>query len=227
MRENHFTSDFQRVKMANSRDPRMAKVYDKKSIYYHCVSLKKLLSQEEQALMQPLEDSLRQQDKLRPPYGECHHCHDTGHWIGDCPEAKKLREQQMSTDKKKPAYGQCFICGLADHWAPNCPKREEDFTSQQSSISTEKQQSSVSTAKPSRKRKAPEPDISDISPKRRRLDTRSKKTAIRTKTGKKPYCFICKSDSHSHRSCTEMVAENWDKVISHDEPDSDSIVHIH
>ena len=164
MRENHFTSDFQRVKMANSRDPRMAKVYDKKSIYYHCVSLKKLLSQEEQALMQPLENSLRQQDKLRPPYGECHHCHDTGHWIGDCAEAKKLREQQMSTDKKKPAYGQCFICGLADHWAPNCPKREEDFTSQQSSISTEKQQSSVSTAKPSRKRKAPEPDISDISP---------------------------------------------------------------
>ena len=227
MRENHFTSDFQRVKMANSRDPRMAKVYDKKSIYYHCVSLKKLLSQEEQALMQPLEDSLRQQDKLRPPYGECHHCHDTGHWIGDCPEAKKLREQQMSTDKKKPAYGQCFICGLADHWAPNCPKREEDFTSQQSSISTEKQQSSVSTVKPSRKGKAPEPDISDISPKRRRLDTRSKKTAIRTKTGKKPYCFICKSDSHSPRSCTEMVAENWDKVISHDEPDSDSIVHIH
>ena len=55
--------------MANSRDPRMAKVYDKKSIYYHCVSLKKLLSQEEQALMQPLEDSLRQQDKLTPPYG--------------------------------------------------------------------------------------------------------------------------------------------------------------
>ena len=227
MRENHFTSDFQRVKMANSRDPRMAKVYDKKSIYYHCVSLKKLLSQEEQALMQPLEDSLRQQDKLRPPYGECHHCHDTGHWIGDCPEAKKLREQQMSTDKKKPAYGQCFICGLAEHWAPNCPKREEDFTSQQSSISTEKQQSSVSTAKPSRKRKAPEPDISDISPKRRRLDTRSKKTAIRTQTGKKPYCFICKSDSHLPQSCTEMVAENWDKVISHDEPDSDSIVHFH
>ena len=229
MRENHFTSDFQRVKMANSRDPRMAKVYDKKSIYYHCVSLKKLLSQEEQALMQPLEDSLRQQDKLRPPYGECHHCHDTGHWIGDCPEAKKLREHQMSTDKKKPAYGQCFICGLADHWAPNCPKREEDFTSQQSSIFTEKQQteSSVSTAKPSRKRKAPEPDLSDISPKRRRLDTRSKKTAIHTKTGKKPYCFICKSDSHSLRSCTEMVAENWDKPISSDEPDSDSIVHIH
>ena len=100
MRDNLFTSDFRRVKMANSRVLRMAKVYDKKSIYCHCVSLKKLLSQEEQALMQPFEDSLRQQDKLRPPYGECHHCHDRGHWIRDCPEAQKLREQQMSTDKK-------------------------------------------------------------------------------------------------------------------------------
>ena len=112
--------------MAHSRDPRMAKVYDKKSIYYHCVSLKKLLSQEEQALLQPLEDSLRQQDKLRPPYGECHYCHDTGHWLGDCPEAQKLREQQMSTNKK-PSYGQCYICGLGDHWAQNCPSREEDL----------------------------------------------------------------------------------------------------
>ena len=179
----------------------MPKVFDKKSIYYHCVSLKKLLSEEEKDLMQPLEDSLRQQDKLKPPYGECHHCHDTGHWIGDCPEAKKLREQQMSTDKKKPAYGQCFICGLVDHWAPNCPKREEDFTSQQSSVSTEKQQtvSSVSTEKASRKQKAPEIDIFDfdISPKRRRLDTHSKKKAIRGKRGKKPYCFIRKSNSHT------------------------------
>ena len=179
--------------MANSRNPRMPKVFDKKSIYYHDVSLKKLLSEEEKDLMQPLEDFLRQQDKLKPPYGECHHCHNTEHWIGDCPEAKKLREQQMSTDKKKPAYGQCFICGLVDHWAPNCPKREEDFTSQQSSVSTEKQQIAalVSTEKASRKRKAPEPVTSDISPKRRRLDTRSKKTAICGKTGKKPYCFIC------------------------------------
>ena len=130
--------------------------------------------------MQPLEDTLRQQDKLKPPYGECHHCHDTGHWIGDCPEAKKLREQQMSTDKK-PAYGQCYICGLEDHWAPNCPKREEDFTSQQSSVSTEnqqtessestekqhaessesteKQQSSVETEKPSRNQMAIDNEI--------------------------------------------------------------------
>ena len=110
---------------------------------------------------------------------------------------------------------------------------DEDEEEQQSSESTEKQQSSVSTEKPSRKRKASEIDIfdfdinSDITPKRRRLDTRSKKTVSRRKTGKKPYCFICKSASHSPRSCTEMVTENRDKTISCDEPDSDSIVHIH
>ena len=244
--------------MANSRDPRMAKVYDNKSIYYHCVSLKKLLSQEEQALMQPLEDSLRQQDKLRPPYGECHHCHDRGHWIGDCPEAQKLREQQMFTDKK-PTYGQCYICGLEDHWAPNCHKREEhlmndiesqpklvDYSDSESSDDEdnikppqrkrramviysddedeEEQQSSVSTEKPSRKRKAS--DVSDITPKKRRLDTRLDTRKMKTvRRGKKPYCFICKSASHSPRSCTEMVTENRDKQISCDEPDS--IVHIH
>ena len=216
--------------------------------------------------MQPLEDTLRQQDKLRPPYGECHHCHDRGHWIGDCPEAQKLREQQMST-YKKPTYGQCYICGLENHWAQNCRGREEDLMNgeesqpklvdysdsessddednirppqrkrramviysddedeeeQQSSVSTEKQQSSVSTEKTSRKRKAS--DVSDISPKKRRLDTRKMKTVKRTKTGKKTYCFICKSTSHSPRSCTVMVTENWDKPISFDEPDS--IVHIH
>ena len=109
---------------------------------------------------------------------------------------------------------------------------EEELTSQQSSVSaekqqssvsTEKQQSSVSTEKPSRKRKASE--VSDICPKRRRLDTRKMKPVKRTKTGKKTYCFICKSTSHSPRSCTEMVTENWDKPISCDE--TDSIVHIH
>ena len=138
----------------------MSKVYDMKSFCYHCVSLMKLLSQEEQALMQPLEDTLRQQDKLKPLYGECHHFHDTEHWT----EAKNFREQQMSTNKK-PAYGQCYICGLEDHWALNCPKREERrrvfFSSQKSLVSTEKQQtkSSVGTKKPSRKRKASEIDI--------------------------------------------------------------------
>ena len=62
----------------------------------------------------------------------CHFCHDMEHWIGDCPEAQKLREQQMSTDRK-PTYGQCYICGHEDHWAPNCPKREEDLMNDEES----------------------------------------------------------------------------------------------
>ena len=111
-------------------------------------------------MIQPLEDSLRQQDKLRPPYGECHHCHDRGNWIGDCPEAQKLREQQMSTDKK-PTYGQCYICGLEDHWAPNCPKREEDLMNDEESqpklvdySDSESSDDENNTRPPQRKRRA-------------------------------------------------------------------------
>ena len=95
---------------------------------------------------------------------------------------------------------------------------EEELTSQQSSESTEKQQSSVSTENPSRKRKAS--DVSDITPKKRRLDTRLKKTA---NLWREAFYF----QLFSPRSCTEMVTENRDKQISCDEPDSDSIVHIH
>ena len=93
---------------------------------------------------------------------------------------------------------------------------DEDDEEQPSSESTEKQQSSVSTEKPSRKRKAS--DVSDISPKRRRLDTRSKKTANPWKEALWFHLF-------SPRSCTEMVTENRYKRISCDVPDS--IVHIH
>ena len=95
---------------------------------------------------------------------------------------------------------------------------DEDEEEQQSSESTEKQhiESSVSTAKPSRKRKAS--DVSDISPKRRRLDTRSKKTANPWKEALWFHLF-------SPRSCTEMVTENSYKPISCHVPDS--IVYIH
>ena len=119
---------------------------------------------------------------------------------------------------------------------------EEEVTSQEtetsestekqqtgSSESTEKQQpgSSVSTEKPSRKRMVSKHDVSDISPKRRRVDTRNIEAAIPVKTEKKPYCFIGKSDSHTPRSCTEIVTNNWDKPIPFDETDSDSKMHIH
>ena len=103
---DHFTSDSQRVNMSSDKptDPRMTKVEDPKSIYYQYSSLKKLLSEEDIQLMQPLEDSLKQQDQLKPPFGKCYFCKDPMHWIGDCPEANKRRSQQ-ATEKKKTPFG--------------------------------------------------------------------------------------------------------------------------
>ena len=105
---DHFTSDYQGVNMSSNKstDPRMTKVKDPKSIYYQYSSLKKLLSEEDIQLMQPLEDSLKQQGQLKPPFGKCYFCKDPTHWIGDCPEANKPRSQQ-ATEQKKPPFGQC------------------------------------------------------------------------------------------------------------------------
>ena len=89
-------------------DPRMTKAEDPKSIYYQYSSLKKLLSKQDIQLMQPLEDSLKQQGQLKPPFGKCYFCKDPTHWTGDCPEAKKPRSQStVATEKKKSPFGQC------------------------------------------------------------------------------------------------------------------------
>ena len=102
-------------------DPRMTKAKDPKSIYYQYSSLKKLLSEEDIQLMQPLEDSLKQQGQLKPPFGKCYFCKDPTHWIGDCPEAKKPRSQSTVATEKKPPFGQCYNCGSPNHWAPDYP----------------------------------------------------------------------------------------------------------
>ena len=169
----------------------------------------------------------------KPTYGHCYICGLEDHWAPNC---HKREENLMNGEDPQPKlvdYSDTESSDDEDNIRPPQRKRramviysdDEDDEEQQSSVSTEKQQivSSVSTVRPSRKRKAS--DDSDISPKRRRLDTRKMKTVKRTKTGKKTYCFICKSTSHSPQSCTEMVTENWYKPISCDEPDS--IVHIH
>ena len=173
----------------------------------------------------------------KPAYGQCYICGLEDHWAPNCHKREENLMNGEESQQKLVNYSDTESSDDEDNIRPPPRKRrpmviysddedEEELTSQQSSVSTEKQQSSVSTEKqqssvstekPSRKRKAS--DISDITPKRRRLDTCSKKTVSR---GKKPYCFICKSASHSPRSCTEMVTENRDKQISCDEP-----VHIH
>ena len=148
------------------------------------------------------------------------------HWAPNCHK----REEHLMNDKESQPklvdYSDSESSDDEDNIRPPPRKRramviysdDEDEEEQQSSVSTEKQQSSVSTEKPSRKRKGS--DVSDISHKRRRLDTRSKKTANPWKEALWFHLF-------SPRSCTEMVTENRDKPISCDEPDSDSLVHIH
>ena len=173
----------------------------------------------------------------KPTYGQCYICGLEDHRAPNCHKGEEDLMNDKESQPKLVNYSDTESSDDEDNIRPPPRKRramviysddeddEEQKSSvstekQQSSVSTEKQQSSVSTEKPSRKRKAS--DVSDITPKKRRLDTRLKKTV---KRGKKTYCFICKSASHSHRSCTEMVMENRDKPISCDEPDS--IVHIH
>ena len=167
----------------------------------------------------------------KPTYGQCYICGLEDHWAPNC---HKREENLMNGEESQPKlvdYSDTESSDDEDNIRPPPRKRramviysdDEDEEEQQSSEFTEKQQSSVSTEKPSRKRKAS--DVSNISPKRRLLDTSSKKTVNCRKRGKKTYCFICKSVSHSPRSCTEMVMENRDKPLSCDEPDS--IVHIH
>ena len=172
-------------------DPRMTKVEDPKSIYCQYSSLKKLLSEEDIQLMQPLEDSLKQQGQLKPPFGKCYFCKDPTHWIGDCPEAKKPRSQSTVATEKKPPFGQCYNCGSPNHWAPDYPyKNETDSSSISPSSTLEKQQPSTSTEiSTSRKRKLPDTDSSETVPSKK-MKTRA---GSRKKTSRKQHCFVCKS----------------------------------
>ena len=108
--------------------------------------------------------------------------------------------------------------------------RQIHYQSVRGPFTSRETESSVPREKSSRKRKAPELDVSDISPKKRRLNTHTKYTATHRKTGKTLIVSFVNQDSHPPGSCTEVGAENWDKPIPLDGPHSecsDSIVHIH
>ena len=198
----------------NPTYPRMIKVEDLKSIYYQYSSLKKLLSEEDIQLMQPLEVSLIQQGQLKPPFGKCYFCKDPTHWIGDCPEANKTRSQQ-ATEKKKPPFGQCYTCGSPNHWAPDCPLKNEMDSSSVSPPSTlEKQQPSTSTEiSTSRKRKLPDTDSEETIPSKK-IKTRA---GSRKKTSRKQHCFVCKSDSHRAKDCSDIVVDRSEQDATDEE----------
>ena len=184
----------------------MTKTEDPKSIYNQYSSLKKLLYEEDIQLMQPLEDSLKQKGQMKPPFGKCYFCKGPTHWIGDCPEAKKPRSQStVATGKKKPSFGQCYNYGSPNHWAPDCPhKNEMDSSSISPSSTLEKQQPSTSTEiSTSRKRKLPDTDSSETVPSKK-MKTRA---GSRKQTSRKQHCFVCKSDSHLAKDCSDIVVD--------------------
>ena len=156
--------------------------------------------------MQPLEDSLKQQGQLSPPFGNCYFCKDHTHWIDDCPEAKKLRNQStVATEKKKPPFGQCYDCGSPNHWAPDCPhKNETEFSNVSPPSTLEKQQPSNSTEiSTSRKRKTPDTGSSETVPSKK-MKTRA---GSRKKTSRKQQCLVCKSETHRAKDCSDIEVD--------------------
>ena len=113
----------------------------------------------------------------------------------------------MATEKKKHPFGQCYNCRSPNHWAPDCPHKNETDSSNVSppSPSTfEKQQPSTSTEiSTSSKRKLPDTDSEETVPSKK-MKTRA---GSRKKASRKQHCFVCKSDSHHAKDCSDIVVD--------------------
>ena len=198
--EYHSTSNRQGVNM----DSTMAK-----SIYYHFTSLKKLLSSDEIQQMKPLEDALKSQGKLNPPFGQCYYCKENTHWASDCLKLKTAREQSKTTDK--PDYGHCFKCGKPDHWARDCPEisidKQLDIPPTPRCLET--QEATTSVTKTTTKRKFPFEEVSEATPsKQRKVENTTEPQKTRKRIAKKKYCFICKSEDHGAKDCKENDSDD-------------------
>ena len=197
---NHSTSDYQREQQS-----KMAK--ETKSIYYHYTFLKKQLSDEDIQLIKPLEDSLRQQGKLKPAFGSCYYCHSTSHWASDCSVKKN---------------GECFKCGSLDHWASDCTMKDDeplDIPPSPRSLERKTEKPSSSEADPmkksdsGKKRKYPFEETSDATPsKQRKTEKTTEPRVTRKKPTKKQHCFICKSETHSAKDCGDGVSDSDEEL---------------
>ena len=171
-----------------------------KSIYYHFISLKKLLTTDEVQQLKPLEDTLKVQGKLVPPFGQCYYCKETTHWASDCLKLKLAREQPDG----KPAHGQCFKCGSFDHWASKCPQKLE---TKPEKISTSTESTAVVEKTNKRKRMCDE-DVSEPTPsKQRKVEKTAEPKKTKRRIPKRKYCFICKSETHDAKNCDEIVLD--------------------
>ena len=79
-----------------------------------------------------------------------------------------------------------------------------DSSSVSPSSTFEKQQPSTSTEiSTSRKRKLPDTDSEETVPSKK-MKTRA---GSRKKTSRKQHCFVCKSDSHRAKDCSDIVVD--------------------
>ena len=197
--QNHSTSNSQRVNMDSTMSS------EAKSIYYHFISLKKLLTTDELQQLKPLEDTLKAQGKLIPPFGQCYYCKETTHWASDCLKLKLAREQPDA----KPAHGQCFKCGSFDHWASKCPQKDE---TKPEKISTSTESTAVVEKTNKRKRMCDE-DVPEPTPsKQRKVEKTAEPKKTKRRIPKKKYCFICKSETHDANNCDEIVLDPEDEL---------------
>ena len=89
-----------------------------------------------------------------------------------------------------------------NHCAPH--KNETDSSSVSPHNTLKKQEPSTSTKiSTSRKRKIPDTDSSETVPSKK-IKTRAES---RKKTSRKQHCFVCKSESHSAKSCSDIVVD--------------------
>ena len=192
--QNHSASNRQRVNMDSTMSS------ETKSIYYHFISLKKLLTTDELQQLKPLEDTLKAQGKLVPPFGQCYYCKETTHWASDCLKLKLAREQPDG----KPAHGQCFKCGSFDHWASKCPQKDE---TKPEKISTSTESTAVVEKTNKRKRMCDE-DVAEPTPsKQRKVEKTAEPKKTKRRIPKRKYCFICKSETHDAKNCDEIVLD--------------------
>ena len=183
-----------------------------KSIHYHYTSLKKQLSDEDIELINPFEDSLRQQGQLKPAFGSCYYCHSSSHWASDC------------SYKKRQLNGECFNCGSLDQWAKDCTTKDDellDIPPSPRSLEKTTEKPSTSDVGPMKKsdsekkakRKYPFEETSDATPsKQRKTEKTPEPRVTRKETAKKQHCFICKSETHSAKDCGYEVVDSNEEL---------------
>ena len=183
--------------------------------------------------MKPLEDALKSQGKLNPPFGQCYYCKENTHCASDCLKLKMHREQSNQTMDNasnvehslgqrlfetkngqrtvKPDYGQCFKCEKPDHWARDCPEnsvdKQLDILPAQNNLET--QETTTTDSRKTTKRKSPCEDESEATPrKQRKVETTAEPPKTRKRIASKKYCFICKSEDHGAKEYKENDSDD-------------------